>query len=346
MFYAFHETFLRTSIRRCFSNYLVNQLRSLIDGRRKRMNPKNYITTGEVGKLLNISRSTVSRKFDMGDLQGRKNPITGERLISRKSLVAFMEKYNIPLELLTIEKKRILLGTSDERITTFAQKIIFEDERIKVDKVASGCDVLMKCAKEHPALLVIDEELPDIPTEEVVKSLRRIKEQRGLKILCCSRNIKNSRCLDWGANEVVAKVPLNQDDLANKFYSLLDLPQRGPKVNQPFEHIRHYARVSVHLPAKIGIYRLGAPRLHDLGWATVKNISRGGAYLSQLNIKKGVIPAEPFRFLIEVNQRPLENFRAHCKVVRLESDGSLAAGIQFVRLSKANLKMIEAMAHA
>lgn len=96
------------------------------------MDLKNYITTGEVAKLLNISRSTVSRKFDSGDLQGKKNPITGERLISRKSLMVFMEKYNLPLDILTIEKKRILLGTSDEWIATLGQKIFSEEERIKL----------------------------------------------------------------------------------------------------------------------------------------------------------------------------------------------------------------------
>jgi len=311
------------------------------------MTLKNYITTGEVAKLLNISRSTVSRKFDSGGLQGKKNPITGERLISQKSLVVFMEKFNLHPDILTIEKKRVLLGTSDERIATLGQKIFSQDERIKVDRVAFGCDVLIKCSKEPPALLVIDEELPDVPTEEVIKLLRRMKEQKDLKILCCSRSLKNSRFLDWGADEALAKDALNQDDLANKLYSLLDLPQRGPKVNQPFEHKRRYPRVAVNLSAKIGVYRLGGPRLRDPGWATVENISRGGAYLSQLNLEKGYIPAEPFRFLLEVDQGPLKNWRAHCDVVRLRStNGSLAAGVQFVKLSKANLKMIEAIAHA
>jgi hypothetical protein len=310
------------------------------------MSLKNYITTGEVAKLLNISRSTVSRKFDCGDLQGKKNPITGERLISQKSLMVFMEKFNLPLDILTMEKKRVLLGTSDERIATLGQKIFSEDERIQVDRVSFGCDVLIKCSKEPPALLVINEEFPDIPAEKVINSLRRMKEQKDLKILCCSRTVKTNRCLDWGADEALVKDALNQDDLANKLYSLLDLPQRGPKVNQPFEHKRRHPRVAVNLPAKIRVYRLSAPRLRDPGRATIENISCGGAYLSGLNMEKGYIPAEPFRFLLEVDQAPLKNWRAHCEIVRLRSNGSLTAGVQFVRLSKANLKSIEAIAHA
>jgi excisionase family DNA binding protein len=177
---------------------------------------KNYITTGEVAKLLNISRSTVSRRFDSGGLQGKKNPITGERLISRRSLEAFMEKHHLSLDMLTLEKRLVLLGTSDGRIAALCQKIFSEDERIKVDQVSFGCDVLIKCSKEPPALLVIDEEMPDIPTEEVIKSLRRIKELKDLKILCCSRTLKVHRCLDWGADEALTQATFHPDSLAHQ----------------------------------------------------------------------------------------------------------------------------------
>ena len=56
---------------------------------------KKYFTTGEVAKLLDISRSTVMRKFDKGIFRGKKNPITGERMVARESLDAFMKQYNL-----------------------------------------------------------------------------------------------------------------------------------------------------------------------------------------------------------------------------------------------------------
>jgi excisionase family DNA binding protein len=307
---------------------------------------KHYITTGEVARLLNISRSTVTRKFDDGELQGKKNPITGERLISQKSLMAFLQKYHLPLDILPLPKKSVLLGVSDKRVAKLVEKIFSRDERIKVDRVALGSDILMKCSKEPPALLVIDEELPDISGGEVIKSLRRREDLEDLKILCCSRTLKTNRCLDWGADEALPKKPPNEGDLANKLYSLLDLPQKVPEKIEPFEHQRRHPRVEVNLPAQIQVYPLSAPRLRETGWATVKNISCGGAYLSGLRFEKGYLPAEPFRFLLEVNQSPLENWRAHCKIVRLESNGALGAGVQFVRLSEANLKAVETVTQA
>jgi hypothetical protein len=73
----------------------------------------------------------------------------------------------------------------------------------------------------------------------------------------------------------------------------------------------------------------------------MENISYGGSFLSDIHLEKGMIPSEPFRFLLEVDQPPLTNWRAHCKVVRLQSNGTLTAGVQFMRLSKANRKMLE-----
>jgi hypothetical protein len=46
---------------------------------------------------------------------------------------------------------------------------------------------------------------------------------------------------------------------------------------------------------------------------------------------------------LEVDQEPLKSFRTHCKIVRLHSNGFVAAGVQFTRLSKANLQTIQTL---
>ena len=102
--------------------------------------------------------------------------------------------------------------------------------------------------------------------------------------------------------------------------------------------------MGVRVPAKIGVYRLRAPHRRDSGEAMLENISCGGAYLSGIRVDSGAIPCEPFRVFLEVAQEPLQNLRTHCKVVRLQTNGSMGAGVQFTRLSKSNLKMIETMA--
>ena len=58
------------------------------------MEPKRYLTSGEVAEILGVSRGTVSKRFDEGILDGKKNPITGKRLISPESLKDFMKRYD------------------------------------------------------------------------------------------------------------------------------------------------------------------------------------------------------------------------------------------------------------
>ena len=64
-----------------------------------RSNRKQGLTTGEVSKMLCgvISQSTVIKYFDKGILTGRRNPITGRRLIDLESVKALAKKFKIEL---------------------------------------------------------------------------------------------------------------------------------------------------------------------------------------------------------------------------------------------------------
>jgi len=307
------------------------------------MTPKEFLTTGEAAQLVSISRSTISRNFDKGIFQGKKNPITGERMISRESLINFMKQYNLPVDALAQEKKRILVGTSDDQFFSELQRLLSEDGRVQLEKVVFGGDVLIGCSKTRPDLLILDEELSDIPTSEVIRSLRRISDQQDLKILCSAKTRNSRRCLEWGADDALTKEGLSQEELAKMVYRFLNLPRELPEETQDFKHQRRWPRLALHLPLKIGIYSVRTPYRRDSGMAMMENISIGGAFLSELKLEGGVIPCEPFRILLESEQEPLKDWKAHGKIVRLQSNGNLTAGVQFTRVPKASMKMIEAL---
>lgn len=307
------------------------------------MTSKDFLTTGEAAKLVDISRSTISRNFDKGIFQGKKNPITGERFISRESLISFLKQYNLPFDALVLEKKKILLGSADDHLFSLVQRIFSEDDRIEVERVGFGGDVLIWSSKNHPDLLILDEELSDIPGAEVIRSLRRMGDLQDLKIVCCAKGRNARRSLEWGADEALDKDGLNQEDLAKTLYTFLNLPEELPEEDQAFNHQRRWPRLPIHLPLKIGMYSVRTPYRRDSGIAVMENISMGGAYLSGIELEGGMLPCEPFRISLSADQEPLKNWRAHCKVVRLQSNGSLVAGVQFTRVPKASLKMIEAL---
>lgn len=309
------------------------------------MTSREFLTTGEAARLVNISRSTISRNFDKGIFQGKKNPITGERMISRESLINFMKQFNLPVDNLSLEKKRILVGTSDDHLFSQLQRVLSEDGRVELERVGFGGDVLISCSKTLPGLLILDEELADIPHMEIIRSLRRMTtDQQGLKILCSAKSRNSRRCLEWGADEVLPKESSDLEEWGKMIYTFLNIPRDLPEEETNYKHQRRWPRMNLHLPLKIGIYSVRTPYRRDTGQATMENISLGGAFLSDIALESGKIPCEPFRVLLESDQEPLKDWKAHGKVIRLQSNGTVTAGIQFTRVPKASMKMIEDLA--
>jgi len=305
---------------------------------------KPYLTTGEAAVLLGISRSTVSRKFDQGILKGKKNPITGERLVSRKSVEAFMKQYDLPLQALKGGKKIVVVGTSDEHLKNAIQQSLKGIESIEFDHVLFGTDALVHCAKRRADLLIIDDRLPDISGEEVIKAVRRTREHGEPKIIYCVFDSVAATLSDTEVYLVHVSKKLNKALLKEKILAALELthypeiPERPPESER-----RLWPRIFVDIPAEIETYLVNQRENRQLGTAVVKNLSQGGAYLDHINLEKGMIPAEPFRMVLRFEGQPLKDWTAECKVLRLQSNGSLAAGLQFMSISRENQKRVEAL---
>jgi hypothetical protein len=314
------------------------------------MNDTDLLSTGEAAKLLSISRSTVSRKFDLGELQGTVNPLTGERLISRESIVALLKKHDLPVDLTLVPPKRVLVSDGDGVLLSVVRLAVGSDDRIKLAEATLGADALLSCATEPPDLLVIGDKLSDLGCAEVIHSLRRRPEQAKLKIICCLGDHVPAEPSQWSADRVLQASDWHESEtLRLNMLESLNLPgaERKTEDQTAFEHRRRWPRCEVNLPARTGLYRLSAPRQHAWGQAVIQNISQGGAYLSPITFEGGgSIPSDPFRIMLEVDQPTLPQWRAYCQVVRLKSNGQLSAGVQFVRLSHEDRQKIVALTQA
>jgi len=305
---------------------------------------KEYYSTGEAAQLLGISRSTISRKFDLGGLSGKKNPITGDRLISRESIEALMKLYNVSPGGLAPGKKRILVSASDNDLFSLHSQTFEQDPFLHIERLPLEASVLNECIEKRPDLLVIEGMLPDQPWREIIHSLREIEELKNLRILCLAEQQEVHDFFTLGVDDVWRKDLTDGDDLKERLYSLLNIQKETAGRDESFQHHRRWPRKTVRLPARIWVYPLRTPSLREPGEATIENISVDGAFLSEMQLQRGVIPCEPFRVFLRIDQPPIKKWWAHAKVVRLLSNGELlAAGIQFVRLSKTTLRMIEAL---
>lgn len=90
-----------------------------------------------------------------------------------------------------------------------------------------------------------------------------------------------------------------------------------------FVHRRKFERHDVNLEAKLTVLLSdGTP--FDAGKATIENLSAGGARITDLQLKKAVLPVKPFRLVFEV-----KNVRLEARPTRLNSNGKLSLGVAF-----------------
>lgn len=308
------------------------------------------ISTGEAAKILNISRSTVSRRFDAGLFRGKLNPITGERLIFRKSLFDFIREHDLPIDSSALQERKVLVVSSYAPLVQRARTMAEADDRLHIEVTEHGTDALMLSSQKPPDLMVLDETIQDITALSVMASLRRREDLRKLKILLCVPDGQEPSVGEAAeADGCVTRSEYLDERGTNETYQLLQMEPHQPSEEHEVlvgEHRRRWSRLPVNVPARIGVYRMSAPREHGWGQCVVRNISRGGAYVSKIRLDDHQLPGEPFRMLLEIDEAPLDQVRAHCQVVRLTSNGSLSAGLQFVRISKAGLQRIAALTPA
>ena len=305
---------------------------------------KEYFTTGETTELLGISRSTVSRKFDKGILKGKKNPVTGDRLISGDSLMAFMKEYNLAFESEEVQRK-VILVTSDNVLTSIVLDAIGEDRRFDLKILSRGADALIIFTREKMDLLIIDNDLPDIYGVEVIDALKRIQIHNGFRFLCCTTSVEKGKNHGSINGEYIDKQYLTPRILKQRVKQLLNITDELSDEPEAFKHVRLFKRYTVNLPCELKLISEIDHRKNKRGTAVLRDISFGGATLTSICLPEDTPFAEIFRFTVTTSKKPLENWEADSKLLRIHSDNPFHASVRFLNVSNQNLEKILKLSH-
>ena len=292
-----------------------------------------FLSTGEAAKALGISRSTVSRRFDEGALSGKAHPITGERLISAESIERFLAKYVRPATVSPKLTRHIVVRSDMQDLLSLVGSAAAADRRIKVEVAARGSDALILCARQPTDLLILDDTATDIACPDLIRSVRGLHDRRKLAVLCCARVSDPQEGTFQGADAVLSMKELRSDTLTAHLHELLH-PASRERDNRvaPVEHRRQWSRHTLKAPATIGVYRVRTPEEQSWGSVIVDNISLGGAWLTNVKVDSNSLPAESFRMLLRINTALLQDFQAHCQVLRLKVNGEVTAGVRFLQM--------------
>ncbi|MCX8065945.1 MAG: response regulator [Candidatus Hydrogenedentes bacterium] len=186
-------------------------------------------TTGEVAEICGVSSDTVSRWFDMGQIEGYRLGPGGDRRIPYESLRKFMIAHGIPLERLEANEIKILVVDDDPFYLDIIPDIIARKVTGGKDYIVltapTGFDAGAIIVEHNPNLVIIDIHLSDVDGRKVCERLKNRHETRHSKVLGISGLLDEEeigKLKDLGFDDFIKK-PFEIDTFAEKVEKLLNL---------------------------------------------------------------------------------------------------------------------------
>lgn len=188
---------------------------------------KNRVfTTGEVAAICGVSADTVSRWFDLGQIDGYRLGPGGDRRIPHESLRKFMLSHGIPLERLEEGERRVLVVDDDPYYLDIIPSVLTREEDYSVLTASTGFDAGAIVVEHNPQLIILDIHLSDMDGRMVCERVKSRAETRNTRILGISGFIdedEERELADYGFDDFLKK-PFAIDALREHVQRLFELP--------------------------------------------------------------------------------------------------------------------------
>lgn len=188
---------------------------------------KNRVfTTGEVATICGVSADTVSRWFDLGQIDGYRLGPGGDRRIPYESLRKFMLSHGIPLERLEEGERRVLVVDDDPFYLDIIPTALSDEGDILVLTASTGFDAGAIVVEHNPQLVILDIHLSDMDGRMVCERIKSRAETRNTRILGISGFIEEDEIrelADYGFDDFLKK-PFKIEDLKERVQHLIELP--------------------------------------------------------------------------------------------------------------------------
>ncbi len=196
-------------------------------------NKSRVFTSGEVAQICGVSPDTVSRWFDMGQIEGYRLGPGGDRRIPFDSLRQFMLNHGIPLDRLEEGERRILVVDDDPYYLDVIPAALTKTTDYQVYVASTGFDCGALVAEHNPHLIILDIHLSDMDGRMVCERVKSRPETRNTRILAISGYIDDDEAkmlTDYGFDDYMKK-PFSLADLGDSVEKLLAMP--AAKIARP-----------------------------------------------------------------------------------------------------------------
>lgn len=195
---------------------------------------KNRVfTTGEVAAICGVSADTVSRWFDLGQIEGYRLGPGGDRRIPYESLRSFMLSHGIPVERLEEGERRILVVDDDPYYLDIIPSVLARESDYVVLTASTGFDAGAIVVEHNPQLVILDIHLSDMDGRMVCERVKARVETRNTRILGISGFIEEDEIMElssYGFDDFLKK-PFRVDELTQRVNQLFALSPA--KISRP-----------------------------------------------------------------------------------------------------------------
>lgn len=188
---------------------------------------KNKVfTSGEVATICGVSPDTVSRWFDLGQIEGYRLGPGGDRRIPLDSLRKFMVGHGIPLERLEEGERRILVVDDDPYYLDIIPAALAKTGDYTVYVASTGFDAGSQVVQYNPHLIILDIHLSDMDGRMVCERVKGRAETKSTRILAISGYIdeEEANALSHYGFDDYLKKPFGVAELGERVEKLFQLP--------------------------------------------------------------------------------------------------------------------------
>ncbi len=190
---------------------------------------KKVFTSGEAAEICGVSPDTVSRWFDLGQVEGYRLGPVGDRRIPYDNLRKFMIKHGIPLDRLEEGELRILVVDDDPFYLDIISSALTRSPDYLVLVASTGFDAGALVVQHNPQALILDIHLSDIDGRMVCKRVKERPETKHSRILAISGYLDDDevrQLADYGFDGYLKK-PFGIAELEEQVRRLFALPASG-----------------------------------------------------------------------------------------------------------------------
>jgi excisionase family DNA binding protein len=211
----------------------VNPEKSGIRGTHMADSKNKVFTSGEVAQICGVSPDTVSRWFDLGQIEGYRLGPGGDRRIPSESLRNFMISHGIPLERLEAGERLVLVVDDDPYYLDIIPEALTASKDYTVFTASTGFDAGAMVAERNPHVVILDIHLSDMDGRMVCERIKSRPETRTSRVLAISGYIDEEeaeRLSEYGFDDYLRK-PFSVAELVRRVDALFELP--AAKIAKP-----------------------------------------------------------------------------------------------------------------